>query len=110
MKTLATVIFTLFSLNTFALEVDIISAEYQVENELAEKTLCLTVARVPKTGELLGIVEDIHDCFYARTAKRNPHLPLELDKKYLEPVTNPKLLQHLQRLDTQLTFYFSDGE
>ncbi len=104
------IISILFSLSSYAVEMDVISAEFQVENELNEKTLCLTVVRVPSTGELVGIVEDIYDCFYARTAKRNPHQPLEVNPKYLSPIQEQGLLDHLQRNDAQLDYYFSDGE
>lgn len=105
MKNLIVVALSLFSLNLFAFEAEVISAEFMVENEL-----CLTIVRVPATGELLGVVEDIRDCFYARLAKKNPHLPLELHDKYLLPLTHKELLQYLQTMDAQLKFYFSEGE
>jgi hypothetical protein len=73
MKSLITALSFLFSLGTFAFEAQVISTHFKVANELQEKTLCLTILRVRNTGEFLGIVEDIHDCFYAREAKSNSH-------------------------------------
>ncbi len=108
MKTLILTSLVLFSLNSQATEVDVVSAEFGVEDQAQNKTLCLTVVRVPKNGKLLGVVEGIEDCFYARKGKKNPRLTLNL--KSLKPIAETDLLQHLQTLDTQLKFYFSQGE
>lgn len=109
MKHLIALFATLLSLSSYAASVEVISAEYQVENERQEKTLCLTVVRVPESGEILGIVEDIYDCFYAREARRNPENLLDINPRYLREV-HPNLLQHLQSQGEPLRFYFSDGE
>ena len=110
MKNIIILIFCLISFNTFAAttEVDVISAEFGVEDYTHRKTLCLTVVRVPKSGSLLGIVESIQDCFIARTAKKNNRIHLAVKK--LKKIDEPEMREHLQRLDTQLEFYFSDGE
>lgn len=111
MKNITILIFAFLSLKSFAgTNVDVLSAEFGVEDEAQRKTLCLTVVRVPKTRELLGIVEEIEDCFYARTAKKSPNHRLTLNMKDLKPVENTSLHSHLQTLDTQLRFYFSRGE
>lgn len=109
MKNLFTLAIALFAFNSFAMTVDVISADFKVENEIAEKTLCVTVVKVSESGEQFGIVEDIGDCFYARMAKRNPLAPLEINPKSLGPVTS-ELNDHLQKRATGLEFYFSDGE
>ncbi len=114
MKNLIILIFFLFAYSAFAAnavastEVDVLSAEFGVENEVQEKTLCLTTVRVPANGKLLGIVEDIHDCYYARIGKKNHTLKLAVKK--LKKIDDPNLRDHLQRMDAQLEFYFSDEE
>jgi hypothetical protein len=112
MKNILILVFCLLSFNSFAqtLEVDILSAEFGVEDYHHNKTLCLTVVRVPSTGALLGIVEDIHDCFIARAAKKSPNHKLRVDLKRLIKYPSPQMRQHLQTIDAQLEFLFSDGE
>ncbi|MBA2405221.1 MAG: hypothetical protein H0V66_10655 [Bdellovibrionales bacterium] len=112
MKNILILIVCFFCLNSFAkaVEVDVISAEFGVADHQQNKTLCLTVVRVPQNGALLGVVEGIHDCFYARSAKKSPDHKIQLDIKKLSPVTLPELQDHLQTIDTQLKFLFSEGE
>ncbi len=112
MKNILILIFCLLCFNTFAksIEVDVISAEFGVEDHFQNKSLCLTVVRVPVSGELIGLVEDIQDCFYARSAKRAPAHKIQVDLKKLRAFTNPEMQAHLQTLDTQLKFLFSEGE
>lgn len=111
MKNIIILLFCLFSYSAFAnVTVDVISAEYPVEDYLNRKTLCLTVVRVPQTGDLLGVVEDIGDCFYARAAKKSRNNKIKLPLNKLAKITDPEMKEHLQRMDTQLKFYFSDGE
>lgn len=112
MKNALILFFCLFTLNTFAAvtEVDIISAEYGIEDNLQTKSLCLTVIRVPSSGQLIGVVEDIYDCFFARSAKRSQTNRLKIDLRRLQKIDHKDLHDHLQRMDTQLKFYFSDGE
>lgn len=112
MKNLLILLVCLFSLNSFAkaVEVDVLSAEFGIADQEQRKTLCLTVVRVPETGELLGVVEGLHDCFYARSAKRSAAHKIHLDLNKLAPVTSPELHDHLQTIDTQLKFLFSEGE
>lgn len=111
MKNIAILILFTLSFHSFAAtSVDVISAEFGIEDDTSRKTLCLTIVRVPKTTELLGIVETIEDCFYARKAKKSPNNRLALNMKDLQPVDHAPLRAHLQTLDTQLKFYFSQGE
>lgn len=112
MKNLLILLACLFSLNSFSktIEADVLSWEFGVEDHLQGKTLCLTVVRIPQTGALLGIVEDIGDCFYARSAKRSADHKIQLNLKDLKRFSLPELRDHLQTLDTQLEFLFSDGE
>ncbi len=91
-------------------EVDVISAEFGVEDHTRSKSLCVTVVRVPQTGALLGVVESIEDCFYARTAKRAQSNLIQMDLSKLQPLSMPALRSHLQSMDGQLKFLFSDGE
>jgi hypothetical protein len=108
MKNILLLIVCLFSLNAFSstTEVEIISAEYGVEDYDFRRILCLTVVKIPKSGALLGIVESIEDCFYARLAKNAPDNRLRLPLKKLMKIPHPEMQQHLQRIDTQLKFYF----
>ncbi len=112
MKNILILIVCLFCLNSFAhsVEVDVISADFGVEDHLQNKSLCLTVVRVPSNGALIGVVESIQDCFYARSAKKSPDHKINLDLQQLRAFTNPELQAHLQTLDTQLKFLFSEGE
>lgn len=109
MKNLIILLFCLFAYSAIATtEVDVLSAEFGVEDDSQNKTLCLTTVRIPTSGKLLGIVEDIHDCYYARLGKKNQTLKLAVKK--LKKIDDPNLRDHLQRMDAQLEFYFSDEE
>lgn len=113
MKILIALLFSFVTFQAFSgttTEVDVISAEYPVEDYDLRKTLCLTVVRVPKSGKLLGVVEDIQDCYYARMARKSQNHKLHLEAKKLQKISHPQMREHLQRLDPQLEFYFSDGE
>lgn len=113
MKTFIALLFIFISFQAFSAsttQVEVISAEFPVEDFDQRKTLCLTIVRVPVTGKLLGVVEDIRDCFYARTAKKSHNHKLHLPLSKFHKITHPEMREHLQRLDTQLEFYFSDGE
>ena len=112
MKNILILIICLFCLNSFAksVEVDVLSAEFGVEDHFQNKSLCLTVVRIPSNGALLGVVESIQDCFYARSAKKSHNHKILMDIKKLRAFTIPELHDHLQTLDTQLKFLFSEGE
>lgn len=110
MKNLLIFIFSFLSLNALSAEVDVISAELGVQDHLERKTLCLTVVRVPQNGALLGVVESIEDCFYARKARQSPNHKIHIDLPSLRPLEVVELKAHLQTLDTQLKFLFSPGE
>lgn len=112
MKNIIILLACLFSLNSFSktVEVDVLSWEFGVEDQNQEKTLCLTVVRIPETGALLGVVEDIGDCFYARSAKRSSDHKIHLNLKGLREFSIIELREHLQTFDAQLEFLFSDGE
>lgn len=112
MKNLIILIVCLLSLDTFAktIEVDVISSEFGVPDHLQKNTLCLTIVRVPADGSLVGLVEGIHDCFYARTAKKSADHKIQVELNDLRPISIPELHDHLQTLDTQLKFLFSEGE
>ena len=107
MKTFLILIALLFSLSSFAVEVDVLSAEIGIEDEAGRPELCLTVVRNPETSGLVGIVETKYDCFYTRKARKSARI--EVNHKYLSPV-EPSLLKHLQSRDPSLEFVFSDGE
>lgn len=113
MKSLLIFLFCLFSLDSFSassIEVDVLFSEYGVEDYDGRKTLCLTVVRFPASGRLLGVVESIEDCFYARLASRSGDQKIELSLGNLQKITHPEQREHLQRLDGLVEFYFSDGE
>ena len=112
MKNLTILIFCLFCLDSFAkeIEVDVLSSEVGIEDQHFKPTLCLTIIRVPSTGNLIGIVEDIRDCFYTRQAKKAPTSKLSIDLLTLKSIKSHSLGSHLQKMDTQLEFLFSEGE
>ncbi|MFL5783828.1 MAG: hypothetical protein ACJ76H_04400 [Bacteriovoracaceae bacterium] len=107
MKTTLALITLLISLSSFAIEVDVISAEIGVEDEAGRPELCLTVVRVPSNAKLVGIVETKFDCFYTRQAKKNSRI--DVNHKQLLKV-EPSLLRHLQSREPNLEFVYSDGE
>jgi hypothetical protein len=107
MKITLALLSLVFSLSSFAIEVDVISAEIGVEDESGRPELCLTVVRVPSTAKLVGIVETKFDCFYTRQAKRNARI--DVNHKLLSKVERA-LLRHLQSRDPNLEFVYSDGE
>ena len=107
MKTALILLSLVFSLSSFAIEVDVISAEIGVADEAGLPELCLTIVRVPENAALVGIVETKYDCFYTRQAKKNPRI--EVNHKFMSPVETG-LLQHLQSRDPSLEFVFSEAE
>ncbi len=110
MKAFTLLFLSFFTLSLFAATVDIVSSEYGVEDDEHNKSLCLTVVRLPQNGKLIGVVETIQDCFYARRARHSSTNQLQIDLNKLKLIDHRPLRQHLQRQDTQLKFYFSDGE
>jgi hypothetical protein len=112
MKNILILIVCLISLDTFAksIEVDVISTEFGVADHLQNNSLCLTVVRVPADGSLLGVVEGIQDCFYARAAKKSADHKIQIDMNTLRAFSISELHDHLQTLDGQLKFLFSEGE
>ena len=112
MKNLTILIFCLFCLDSFAqeIEVDVISTEVGIEDQHFNPTLCLTIIRVPSTGTLIGIIEDIRDCFYTRKAKKAATSKLSIDLTNLKKIKSHSLGPHLQKIDPQLEFLFSEGE
>ena len=112
MKNIFALILCLLSFQTFAAPslVDVVSTHIGVEDDEQRKSLCLTVIRVPGHNSLVGVVEDIRDCFYARSAKRSLRPQIQMNLPALKEIDHLPLRQHLQKLDTQLEFYFSDGE
>jgi hypothetical protein len=112
MKNLTILIFCLFCFETFAktIEVDVLKTEIGIEDQNFNKTLCLTVVRVPHNGALLGLVEDIRDCFYARQANKSQDHKLRINLKNFKNLKADALAFHLQKIDTQLMFLFSEGE
>ncbi len=107
MKNIIILLFCLFSYSAFSqVSVDIISAEYPVEDYEGNPSLCLTVVRTT-SGQLLGIVEPIEDCFYARKARKASSNRLTIFPKDLAKIPVGRLQLHLQRIDAQLEFYYS---
>lgn len=112
MKNTIILFLTLISFNAVSApeSFDIISTEFGVEDQHQAKTLCLTVLRSPQNGHLYGIVEDIYDCFIARKAANQKSQNFKLDLKKLKSLPSPALHSYLQTQDTQLKFYFSEGD
>lgn len=92
------------------LKVDVIHTEVGVLDYTDRPTLCVTTAREVSTGKLLGIVEDITDCFWTRQARRTHATTLELPRHAFTPVEAGEMLQHLQGFDSQLEFLWSNAD
>lgn len=90
--------------------VDVLSVELGVMDHLGNKTLCLTVVRVPSSGELLGLVEDIYSCYYGRAASKAKNNRLHVEMKELRDFSVNELKDYFQALDSQLKFYYIDTE
>ncbi len=112
MKNLIILIICLFCFQSYAqeIEVDILSAEIGIEDQDFKQSLCLTVVRVPASGVLIGVLEDIRDCFYTRKAKKAPTSKMKIDFSALKTIKSDALGSHLQKMDSQLEFLFSEGE
>lgn len=110
MKTLIAIITFAFALSVQAAQLEVMDAQIGVLDYTNRPTLCLTVVRDLETNELLGIVEDITDCFYARKALRNPSMILELHDNAFRKMDAGKMLIHLQEIDPALKFLWSNHE
>lgn len=104
-------IFFLLTSNAMAkpLAVEVLSVEFGVKDQLQQKSLCLTVMRISSSGKMIGVIEDIWDCFIARTAKKGRHQQFMLAVDQLSPLPS-SLVNHLQRPGRPLEFYYSEGE
>jgi hypothetical protein len=92
------------------LKVDVINAEVGVLDYTDRPTLCVTTVREVSTGKLLGIVEDITDCFWTRQARRSHATTLELPRHAFTKVEAGEMLLHLQGFDSQLEFLWSNAD
>lgn len=92
------------------LNVQVINVDIGLNDYADRPTLCLTTAREVETGRLVGVVEDIGDCFYARQANRSPETVLQVPRQYLRPVKTGQMLRHLQAFDSQLEFFWSNAD
>jgi hypothetical protein len=112
MKNIILLLCSLISFEVLAakVEVDVISAEIGVRDQFRNKSLCVTAVRVPQGGKLLGLVEGIYDCYYARAAKKSYNHRIKVEMNDFKPIQMPELRYHLKTLDSQLTYVLSDGE
>mgnify|MGYP003393581062 CR=1 FL=1 len=92
------------------LEVQVINVDIGLNDYTDRPTLCLVTGREVSSGRMVGLLEDIGDCFYARQAKRSPEQVLKLPGRYLSPVKEQEMLQHLQAFDSQLEFFWSNAD
>lgn len=92
------------------IQAQVIDTQIGLDDWSNQPTLCLIVAREIETGRLLGVVEDIYDCFWTREARHHPEAILELPLKDLHPMSDGPMLQHLQGFDSQLEFLWSDAD
>lgn len=92
------------------LAIQVINVEIGLNDYTDRPTLCLVVGREVSSGRLVGLIEDIGDCFYARQARRAPEKVLKLPGQYLRPVREQEMLSHLQAFDSQLEFFWSSAD
>jgi len=92
------------------LEVQVINVDIGLNDYTDRPTLCLVTAREVSSGRLVGLLEDIGDCFYARQARRSPEKNLRIPGADLSPVKEKEMLQHLQAFDSQLEFFWSSAD
>lgn len=110
MKALIITLLTLVSFQAQAVltEVQIVSSHLGVEDQLQQKSLCLTIFRLPHDGSQFGLVESLYDCFYGRKAAKTKRLKIDLS--LLSPLEDETLFWHLQKNLAPLEFYTSSGE
>ena len=111
MKTILSALFLLSSSLSYAsglTSARVVSADIGINDQQQRQTLCLTVVEVKPSSEVMAIVEDITDCYYARQAKNSAIIEISLAD--LKLVDQPELRQHLQSFDSSLPFYFSEVE
>jgi len=110
MKTLLIILSLALTLSAQASQLEVIDSHIGLNDYSERPTLCLTIVRDTHSGELLGILEDITDCFYARKAARNPSRMLEISSNALSKNISSKMLVHLQAFDPALQFVWSNHE
>ena len=92
------------------MKLEVIDTQIGVNDYTDRPTLCITVARDLVDGKLLGIVEDITECFWTRKARRNTSHTLEIPRKELKKLQDEDMQLHLQAFDSQLEFLWSSND
>lgn len=103
------VLFSSFSLFAQEYTLRVTAVHIGVQDESGRPTLCLSFLENPE-GEVFGLLEDIHDCFYAREALNSTQGEITLHTRYLTLMDPARLLNHLQTQYPSIEFYFSSGE
>jgi hypothetical protein len=89
---------------------DVINAEVGVHDYTDRPTLCVLTLREVTTGKLVGLVEDIGDCYWTRQTRRYSLASLELPSHSLNNHVAGEMLSHLQAFDSQLEFFWSTAD
>lgn len=91
-------------------KLEVIDAQFNVRDYTDRPSLCVTIVRDLTEGKLLGIVEDVTECYWARQARRNPTHSLEIPRHELQKIQDEDLQVHLQAFDSQLEFLWSSND
>ncbi|MBY0515826.1 MAG: hypothetical protein K2P81_02880 [Bacteriovoracaceae bacterium] len=92
------------------MKLEVIDTQIGINDYADRPTLCLIVARDVETGKLVGLVEDIYDCFWTRKARHLSNNSLELPRRDFSAFKSEEMLQHLQGFDSQLEFLWSNND
>jgi hypothetical protein len=85
---------------------DVIKTEIGFHDQNQNPSLCVVVVIEPKSGKQMAIVEDISDCFYTRKALAQNLI--HIDEKWIRPLSQGELKEHLLSWDDTLEFFISN--
>jgi hypothetical protein len=111
MKFILVLLFSLsFAFASESMKLEVIDTQIGMNDYNENPTLCLIEARDVETGKLVGLVEDIFDCFWTRKARHLTSNTLELPRHDFVAFKSEEMLQHLQGFDSQLEFLWSNND
>lgn len=97
-----------FEARAGVIRAEVVDASIGVNDWAGQPTLCVVVVRDVRSQALMGLVEDITDCYWTRQARRQRVLRLPSDA--FAPVNDERMAQHLQGFDSQLEFFWSNAD
>jgi hypothetical protein len=107
--TFALIFFTaVFEARAGVISAEVVDASIGVNDWAGQPNLCVVVVRDVRSQALMGLVEDITDCYWTRQARRQRVLRLPSDA--FTRMEDERMAQHLQGFDSQLEFFWSTAD